>query len=860
MSVLMVFAITAQMGLTVSAEPAAEESAAGAEAPADEEDVVLDESVVDQLTDGTQDPFDYTDDRARSALLRSADALPDSLDLRDVDGKSYVTPVKSQAPFGTCWSFAAVASAEGSVLAAGLKGSDGNTASADTLDLSEKQLAYFSASALNDPTNSQNGEGQSVEDFITTEQLMDRGGNAIIATSVFAQGIGPDHESTTDYFEYRGKNAYIESEEIDGVVQKYCYSDDDDWSIPEEFRFCSAYSLRESKILPAPAGRDEKGFYKYNEAGTAAIKRELSAHRSVLVCFCADASLPTTEPGSSQYISANWAHYTYEPLSPSHAVTIVGWDDHYPRDNFLHGEVHYDTQDGPVVFDKTPPADGAWLVKNSWGAGTEVFPNKGAGKWGIENAEGIHTGYFWISYYDQSLLSAGSFIFEEGDSDDIITQQYDYMPEILAMGARTQDETRMGNVFCARESMKLEAVSGFTTYPGTEVTYEVYLLDDQHSIGPDRGIKAAEKTVTYEFGGFHRENIDQENLLIDTSGVGKGLYIMKNQMYAVVVTQRLPGGDYVVNFQAAGKNEGGGVQSMKGIINGEESYIFMNGNWRDYGDNPSIREDLMNAVNRSDFPIDETNFNFDSLTFDNFPIKAYGRKLGTDAYMELSFSKRVYYGWDDERALLSFYSSQTDISDYDINRESISWHLEDGSKEDEKIRLSDDPARFTRQIITAKEAAENEYMYVTVNGLGTVVGLISAGRLALGFDMFLPNDENGKQKFFYDYTGDPVEPEASIYSANVKRLLTRGEHFDLSYENNIKCGAATVTATAKGVMRPGQVSLPFMILPPKAKIKDVTVSGNSMTVLVEDQSSTGTEGYRFRYRKKGSGEWTEVSG
>ena len=110
-----------------------------------------------------------------------------------------------------------------------------------------------------------------------------------------------------------------------------------------------------------------------------------------------------------------------------------------------------------MVFDKTPPADGAWLVKNSWGAGTEVFPNKGAGKWGIENAEGIHTGYFWISYYDQSLLSAGSFIFEEGDSDDIITQQYDYMPEILAMGARTQDETRMGNVFCARESMKREA-------------------------------------------------------------------------------------------------------------------------------------------------------------------------------------------------------------------------------------------------------------------------------------------------------------------------------------------------------------------------------------------------------------------
>ena len=55
---------------------------------------------------------------------------------------------------------------------------------------------------------------------------------------------------------------------------------------------------------------------------------------------------------------------------PDHAVGLVGWDDNYPKENFLN----------------TPPGDGAWIFKNSW-----------SDEWG----EG---GYGYISYYDTSFV------------------------------------------------------------------------------------------------------------------------------------------------------------------------------------------------------------------------------------------------------------------------------------------------------------------------------------------------------------------------------------------------------------------------------------------------------------------------
>ena len=65
------------------------------------------------------------------------------------------------------------------------------------------------------------------------------------------------------------------------------------------------------------------------------------------------------------------ATYQNKTSETSHSVSLVGWDDNYPKENFA----------------KTPPGDGAFIIKNSWG----------------ENS-GDH-GFYYISYYDTSLLN-----------------------------------------------------------------------------------------------------------------------------------------------------------------------------------------------------------------------------------------------------------------------------------------------------------------------------------------------------------------------------------------------------------------------------------------------------------------------
>ena len=639
--------------------------------------------IASQFADSSQDPFNYTSQAAQDKAALRSDSYPSSFDLRNVNGRSYVTPVKLQNPFGTCWGFAAISAAETSIMGDPELGGSLNP---NTFDLSEKHLAYFASKPVNEPGNSQNGEGFY---FDSVNEGFEYGGMAPTATSLFASGVGPIDEFVNPLFIYKGKNGYTDKQIVDGKYQNFCYSANDDWSIPDELRFRQSYSLAESYMLPSPANIDKSGewdTYSYNAAGTAAIKEQLMNKRGVQIGYWMDSFNPKLED-HGDFLSGNWAQYTVDRLSGNHAVTIVGWDDNYDKSNFIEGQ--------------QPPENGAWLVKNSWGAEDCDFPNHGEGLWGIvDENTGLHTGYFWLSYYDQSISTPEALDFDAQITDDTkITDQYDYMPVKELYAANVESQVRMANVFKADYCEELRQVSCETNYPGTTVTFDVYLMPDEFT-SPTDGLLMDSVTCNFKYGGFHKVNLN------------KPFMVMKGQSYSIVVTQKTPEDNYAVNVQTCF----GGFEDeifTKGIVNPGESYLFADDEWMDFSDRELQERLLMDSRNTPD-----------GMAVDNFPIKGFAVKkpnlsMALRGLGEVTYYKPVSPEEEEDRpdpnmyVMLEFSGDASVDVPEDLN---ITWELSEGGEEILSIANGRD---ISRKVLRAKGCGRTE-LIVTAEGIGTL--------------------------------------------------------------------------------------------------------------------------------------------
>lgn len=445
----------------------------------------------------------YTARMPQSNMLYSS-PLPKTYDLRSL-GLS--TTVKDQDPWGSCWAFGCLAALESNVL---INQSSVGGQEAAVPDYSELQLAWFTydkqtADSLKGSAAGENQVGEGM--YLPGETRLNAGGHVLRAVASLASWQFAANESAIPYQSQMGD-----------------LSDKSDWSVDDSLRGLSEVKLKNADVLPDTivySEYDNSGVpvegaeFTYDESAEALVKRAIMTNGAVNIGYYADQSQPNTDGDGTYFNYKKWCQYVDVSNSltrANHSVAIVGWDDTYPKENFNVG--------------KQPDADGAWIVKNSWGTDG----------WGIGG-----TGYFYLSYYDRSIRNITSLqACAESEYDN--NYQYDYLQ--LASANRLecqQSEIAVGNVFTANGPERLDAVSVVTEEPGTTVELLIIRLNENAQT-PFDGETVYEATEQITYAGYHTIDLGPET----------PIYLSKNDKFAVWMVISDTKGNYYLPVEISG--------------------------------------------------------------------------------------------------------------------------------------------------------------------------------------------------------------------------------------------------------------------------------------------------------------------
>ena len=245
----------------------------------------------------------------KSSRLRS-DPIPSKYGFEEIS--SYMTPLKDQYPFGSCWAMSTMALAQINL------SKNGKSAPS----LSTVHLAYFLFNSVPDPLGgTENDRNRGI--FQQGENYLHSGANHFFASTVL--------ESWTGAAEEKGALAYPATKEAlpDSLDQSLAYND-----------YAHLVNVR-------------KVFLKGDAEDIAMAKKMIMNNGGLGIAYYSPSSISAAVDNSLYNEEKNAFYDPNDHGGTNHAVVIVGWDDNFPKTDFA----------------TEPSRNGAWLVRNSWANG-----------------------------------------------------------------------------------------------------------------------------------------------------------------------------------------------------------------------------------------------------------------------------------------------------------------------------------------------------------------------------------------------------------------------------------------------------------------------------------------------------------
>lgn len=465
--------------------------------------------------------------KADNNLLKAV-SLPSKYNLAD---NNLVTKVKNQNPYGTCWAFSALSSLESSLIKSGNSDS--------SVDLSEKHLIWFNYNGADSNADKSLYAGN--DSFLSggySPFLL--GGSMYMASSTLMRRYGAADESKAPY-------EFSSGTELDSSLKN-----------------TSDIYLKNATFLPETVSFtiDDYGNVTNQElldsntvaASIKEIKENIYTKGAVAISYyCSDSM--TGNVANDKYWNNTYKSYYFNAKlsgeddyqSPNHGVTLVGWDDSFSKNNFT----------------TTPPEDGAWIVKNSWGS-----------NWG-------NNGYFYLSYYDLSFYEPVIFEAENAEykSDGTTKHEYENIYQYDGLGfADSQiyyggkNSCKSANFFTARGNETLEAISVSTFYNNCTVNYEVY-TNLTSNTNPTLGKLVAQGSKSFANKGYYTIPLDNN------------VKLSKDQKYSIVVNISFTNGGEECSILAC-ETQFGSYTNIE--VNENQSSYYTNGSWKKVDSSTSI--------------------------------------------------------------------------------------------------------------------------------------------------------------------------------------------------------------------------------------------------------------------------------